>query len=194
MEEQFIYSVSPRRPIMLSDGTAIRVPKSVLLTKEELKSIIGKAIIYRRFPNGNVKVTTQNIDEVHVAENTAEAIAKAREAKVEDMSKHVGTVTVAEPVAAPVEEKNEEVKVEEPAPVVEEVKEEKTVEESPVAEEVAEPVEEAANEELKGEETKEDAPAEEVVEDTKTDSNKENKGNNTTIVYNNNKKKNRNNN
>ena len=151
LEEVYLYSVRPRRPIALSDGTVIRSAKSVYLSKEDLKTILPNSIIYRRFASGNVKVTTQNIDEVHVADPSKANSASTREAKVEEMSKHVGTVTVADP---------------EPAPVVEEIKKEEPVVEAPAVEEkVEEPVVEAA--------PVEEAKVEEVVNDNAVDNNNE---------------------
>ena len=157
LEEVYLYSVRPSRPIALSDGTVIRSAKSVYLSKEDLKTILPNSIIYRRFASGNVKVTTQNIDEVHVADPSKANSASTREAKVEEMSKHVGTVTVADPEPA---------KVVEPTPVVEEVKKEEPVVEAPTVEEkVEEPVVEAA--------PVEEAKVEEVVNDNAVDNNNE---------------------
>ena len=117
LEEVYLYSVAPKRPIRLTDGTCIRVPKSVYLSKEDLISILPKAIVYRRFVSVgiNEKVTTSNIDRVHRAEYipenewTGETVSSENAGKVftpsmEDNKKEETTEVVTpieEPVVAP---------------------------------------------------------------------------------------------
>ena len=72
MSKKYIYSVNPRRVISgLSDGTEIRVNKSLELSKEDVLLCLQKASVYRRFNtvtgagNDIVRVTTGNLDRLH---------------------------------------------------------------------------------------------------------------------------------
>lgn len=72
MSNKYIYSVNPRRVISgLSDGTEIRVNKSLELSKEDVLLCLQKASVYRRFNtvtgagNNIVRVTAGNLDRLH---------------------------------------------------------------------------------------------------------------------------------
>ena len=141
-EKVYLYTVYPKRQITgLSGVNALRVPKSVFLTKEDVKICLPRGSVYRRFANTgeNVRVTPNNLDRLHNAEFISE----------EDWEKGTVTTTeeapvveevVEEPVAAPVEEEvieevPEEVEVvEEDSLSVEEVEEEEDDEEDDVEE------------------------------------------------------------
>ena len=74
-EELFLYSVNPRRVITgLSEIKAIRTPKSVLLSKDEVYTCLKKATVYRRFASEgiNERVTIANVDRVHRANYISE--------------------------------------------------------------------------------------------------------------------------
>ena len=67
-EIRFLYSVNPKKIIKNLDGVgAIRIPKSLYLTKEQVKECLKYGSVYRRFANENrnVRVTVTNIDLLH---------------------------------------------------------------------------------------------------------------------------------
>lgn len=122
MSNKYIYSVNPRRVISgLSDGTEIRVNKSLELSKEDVLLCLQKASVYRRFNtvtgagNDIVRVTTGNLDRLHnekyMTEKEYEKFLAA------NASKDHGKVVNREPVQ---EKKPEPVKEEVKTPVVEE--------------------------------------------------------------------------
>lgn len=157
MENVFLYSVSPKKPLMLKDGTVIRVAKSVYLSKEDLVSILGKAVVYRRFIEAGVneKVTTANIDRVHREKYVSEADWK--NVQIKESSNNVGTVS--EPAKDPEPEKVEE-------PIKDEIK---TDEVSDSNESVEEVVESDDDDEIETVEVVEEENAEvesDVVEET----------------------------
>jgi hypothetical protein len=135
MSNKYIYSVNPRRVISgLSDGTEIRVNKSLELSKEDVLLCLQKASVYRRFNtvtgagNDIVRVTTGNLDRLHNEKYmTEEEYEKFLAANA---SKDHGKVVNREPVQEKKPEPVKEVKT----PVVEtEVVPEKP-EEAPVQE------------------------------------------------------------
>lgn len=144
MEKTYLYMVHPRKVITgLSGATALRSPKSLLLTKEDVKICLQRASVYRRFAMEgiNVRVTIDAVDRLHndhfIPEDKWDA-----EKGVE--------------IGAPVEE----------APVVEEVKEEAPVVEEPVVEEnnqVEEVVEDVKEEELTPSEEQTESSVEESI-------------------------------
>lgn len=138
-EERYIYSVNPSRTIVDIGGVkALRTPKSLELTKEEVLRALKVATVYRRFTKEGVnkRVTTLNLDMLH--RPTLLTPEEYEKVKIKEAAEGAGTVKESTPV---VEEKVvEEVKVEEPAVVAEE----KIEEPASVVEEV---VEETAPEE-----------------------------------------------
>lgn len=121
MSKKYIYSVNPRRVISgLSDGTEIRVNKSLELSKEDVLLCLQKASVYRRFNtvtgagNDIVRVTTGNLDRLHNEKYmTEEEYEKFLAANA---SKDHGKVVNHEPVQEKKPEPVKEVKT----PVVEE--------------------------------------------------------------------------
>ncbi len=67
-EKAFLYSVNPRKVITgISGVNAIRTPKSLYLTKDDVKICLQRASVYRRFA-GDVapeRVTIGNLDRLH---------------------------------------------------------------------------------------------------------------------------------
>ena len=183
MEKTYLYMVHPRKVITgLSGATALRSPKSLLLTKEDVIICLQRASVYRRFAQEgmNVRVTIDAVDRLHNdhfipedkwdAEKGVEKDAPVVENKVEA------------PVVTPAPEVKEELKVEEPvkeeAPVVEEKVEE--VVEEPVVEETnqVEEVEDDKQEELESSEDQQsvedtEEPDDMVVEDAATETEEE---------------------
>lgn len=115
MSKKYIYSVNPRRVISgLSDGTEIRVNKSLELSKEDVLLCLQKASVYRRFNtvtgagNDIVRVTTGNLDRLHNEKYmTEEEYAKFIAANA---SKDHGKVVNREPVQEKKPEPVKEVK------------------------------------------------------------------------------------
>ena len=68
-DKGYLYEVRPKKTVFIKSlGKNVRVPKSFYLTKEDVKSIIGNAHIFRRFtvPTTRVeRVHTGNIDRLH---------------------------------------------------------------------------------------------------------------------------------
>ena len=171
-EKVYLYTVYPKRQITgLSGVNALRVPKSVFLTKEDVKICLPRGSVYRRFANTgeNVRVTPNNLDRLHNAEFISE----------EDWEKGTVTTTeeapvveevVEEPVAAPVEEEVVE-EVPEEDPIVEEVPEEPVAApvEEEVIEEVPEEVEVVEEDSLSVEEVEEEEDEEDDVEEVVVD-------------------------
>lgn len=121
MEKTYLYMVHPRKVITgLSGATALRSPKSLLLTKEDVKICLQRASVYRRFAMEgiNVRVTIDAVDRLHNDHFIPEDKWDAEK----------GVEIGATAVETPAPEVKEEVKVEEPvkeeAPVVEEKVEE----------------------------------------------------------------------
>ena len=71
MEERFLYTVYPKKPIrgVLPGNKAISSGKSLSLTKEEVLGCMKFGTVYRRFANEgrNERVTTLNLDRLHNA-------------------------------------------------------------------------------------------------------------------------------
>lgn len=68
MQETFLYSVNPRKVITGIEGVGpIRTPKSLYLTKEDVKLCLSKGTVYRRFSleGRNERVTIANVDRLH---------------------------------------------------------------------------------------------------------------------------------
>lgn len=144
--KKYLYEVRPNRPVVNKQGRTTRCPFSDLLTKEDVMGYMKSANIWRRFPDGVVRVTGQNLDLLH-----RESMNNNYE---ENLSNSEVKVTVVEP-------KEEEEVI--PVETVEEVADTKEVVEEP---EVETPVEEA-KEEVPTETVEDVAENKEVVEDPK---------------------------
>ena len=69
----FLYEVDPKRVITGIPGIpAIRVRKSVYLTKDDVIKCLEKGSVYRRFSLKTERVTTANLDRVHREEYISE--------------------------------------------------------------------------------------------------------------------------
>lgn len=134
--ETYMYSIiNNRRPIILSNGTEIRSPRSIYLTKEDVYTCLKSSYVYRRFsPDHLERVNTGNVDRLHNAkfipenewnQESVETVVEPEEPEVEN-SVEV-TEEVIEEAENPVFEEVEEI-----------IEEEITTEESD-PEEVAEP-------------------------------------------------------
>ena len=72
-ENIFLYEVHPKRVITGIPGIpAIRVRKSVYLTKDDVIKCLEKGSVYRRFSLKTERVTTANLDRVHREEYISE--------------------------------------------------------------------------------------------------------------------------
>ena len=72
-EDIFLYEVHPKRVITGIPGIpAIRVRKSVYLTKDDVIKCLEKGSVYRRFSLKTERVTTANLDRVHREEYISE--------------------------------------------------------------------------------------------------------------------------
>ena len=144
LEEVYIYSVSPRRPLVLKDGTCVKVPKSLYLSKEDLYNIVGKnAVVYRRFIEEgiNERVTIDSIERLHRANYIPE-----NEWKGEATGTVVDTTPVTAPVTDEVKEDNkEEVNI---ADTIEEKVDPIPVDEESVVEEEAQEESKEVNEDV----------------------------------------------
>ena len=70
MEVRFLYSVNPKKPIKtIKTIPVLRAPKSLQLTKEEVRECLKYGSVYRRFANEgrNERVTINNVDRLHNA-------------------------------------------------------------------------------------------------------------------------------
>lgn len=160
MERVFLYSVCPKKVIKeLPTTIPIRSPKSLYLTKEQVKICLKYGSVYRRFANEqrNERVTIMNIDRLHNEKYMTEEQYKEYEQSLKDGQR--GSVIVGEPkVEDPVPEVKEdkvEVKVEEKVETV--VTEDPVVEEEKVEDDgIIRPTEES--------ETPESITSEEVVD------------------------------
>ena len=67
MDDKYLYEVRPVKPIVIPEGRSIKRPSSLLLSKEEVKEVMKKARVYRKFPDNinPVPVTGENLDELH---------------------------------------------------------------------------------------------------------------------------------
>lgn len=73
-EELYIYAVHPKKVIVIDGVGAIRSPKSLYLSKEDVLACLKKASVYRRFPFGvSEKVNIDNIDRLHREKYMTEA-------------------------------------------------------------------------------------------------------------------------
>lgn len=150
-DKGYLYEVRPKKTVFIKSlGKNVRVPKSFYLTKEDVKSIIGNAHIFRRFtvPTTRVeRVHTGNIDRLHneyyMTEEEYKEFLKRQAAE--------GSQTVKEVVPEVKEETPAVEEVKEEIPVVEPVTEEVSVEETPEEEEV-------------------ETVADEIIEESNTDS------------------------
>lgn len=120
MDVRYLYSVNPKKPIRTIKGVPIlRTPKSLQLTKEDVRECLKFGSVYRRFANENriERVTINSVDRFHNAkfmtEEEYEAFLKA------NIDSKTGTVINTQMVEEP---------------VVEEVLVEETVDETPVEE------------------------------------------------------------
>ena len=65
-EELYIYAVHPKKVIVIDGVGAIRSPKSLYLSKEDVLTCLKKASVYRRFPFGiSERVNIDNADRLH---------------------------------------------------------------------------------------------------------------------------------
>lgn len=150
METVFLYSVNPKKVIKELPTLPIRSPRSLYLTKDQVKICLKYGSVYRRFANENrnEKVTLSNVDRFHNEKFMTEV--EYNEFKASKLSENRGTVI----------SENEVKKAEFIAPEIEEVevKEEvitEVVEEAPIVEDVVETVVEDSVEEKVEDEKKE---------------------------------------
>ena len=187
METTFLYSVNPKKVIKELPTLPIRAPKSLYLTKDQVKICLKYGSVYRRFANEqrNERVTVSNIDRLHNEKfMTEEQYENYKDSLISD---NRGSVIQApeekpeQPAETKVEDVKDEVKEDPVTPVVETPVQDTVVENTEVNNEVQEnenpvvetPVEEVATTELPVETKVED----EVKEDPKNnDSNKNNYG------------------
>ncbi len=148
--KKYLYEVRPNRPVVNKQGRTTRCPFSDLLTKEDVMGYMKSANIWRRFPDGVVRVTGQNLDLLHreSMNNTYEENLSNSEVKVTVVEPKEEEVIPVETVEEVVEEPKVETPVEVPkeeipAETVEEVTETEEVVEEP---EVETPVEEPKEE------------------------------------------------
>lgn len=151
-DEKYLYEVHPVRPVISPiEGRLVRRPFSCELTISQLGEIMGKARVFRRFPDLTelVPVTGATVHELHRA-RFSDPIPEVAFKEKERANAELVDVNRNEPVTAPV--------VEEKPVVVEEPTVEEVI--APEPEKVEEaPVEET---EQKTEETAEIATSEEV--------------------------------
>ena len=128
MDVRYLYSVNPKKPIRTIKGVPVlRTPKSLQLTKEDVRECLKYGSVYRRFANENriERVTINTVDRFHNAkfmtEEDYEAFLKA------NIDSKTGTVINTQEV---VEESVEEVAVVEEELMIEEVEETSVEEES----------------------------------------------------------------
>ena len=132
---RYLYEVKPLRPVPFG-GRSVRVPASMLLTKDEVMYFMGYGPVYRKFVDTDilepVKVTGENIDSLHCdypktatkKEYNAPVIEEVAMPEENVVEKNVIEDSVAEDaveVSAPVEEKEvveEVIPNEEPEEVV----------------------------------------------------------------------------
>lgn len=148
--EVYLYTVHPKRPLKIEGVGVVRTPKTLSLTKEDVKLAIKGASVYRRFANIgiNERVTTLNIDRLHRAEYISEKdweqvkINEASEGHAEVASKpeEVKPEPAVEPTPA------EESTVEEATEVVTEEESTVITEEPVVEDEAVEVAEEVVSE------------------------------------------------
>jgi hypothetical protein len=93
MDTRFLYSVNPKKPIRTIKGVPVlRTPKSLQLTKEDVRECLKYGSVYRRFANESriERVTINNVDRLHNAKFMTE---KEYEAFLQDnIDNKVGTV------------------------------------------------------------------------------------------------------
>mgnify|MGYP007070223964 CR=1 FL=1 len=134
MEQTYLYSVRPRKPIKDLEGISfIRTPRTLQLTKDDvIKCLNNAASIYRYFANEGkqIRVTIDTVDRLHNEKFMEEDDYKAFLAG--ELGKNSGKVIEAVVEDTKTEEKIEESKeviVEEnPAKVTEEIETELTTE------------------------------------------------------------------
>ena len=111
LENTFLYSVYPKRVIKeLPTTTPIRTPKSLYLTKDQVKICLKYGSVYRRFANEkrNEKVTILNVDRLHNATfMTEEEYDKFKDSLVSDKR---GSVIVTGEETKMVEEEHNKIK------------------------------------------------------------------------------------
>ena len=165
--ETYLYEVRCTRVIKLDCGVEITTPRSLYLTKDDVKKCLQTAYVFRRFADhGLERVTVANLDRLHNATFIPE-------------SEWNGTVEEVEPEVVE-EVKEEETPVEEPAqeepvvvaedPVVEDEKSDTTEESTDTPEEAAELT--SANEEVNGvvvDDTVEDVSSDEEAEEDESE-------------------------
>lgn len=67
-EVKYLYTIHPRRPIKgLSEVPIVRVPKTLALTKDDVRKCLKLAAVWRRFDNGDnlVRVVPSSVDRLH---------------------------------------------------------------------------------------------------------------------------------
>lgn len=118
MEETYVYTVVPKRPIRgVVKGKIITKESNLFLTKDEVLLCLKHGPVYRKFyhPDKPEKVTPSNLDRLHRAEHLTEEQYNAllEKESVDEEEPEVQEEVVEE---SPVEE---DVEVEEPAEEVE---------------------------------------------------------------------------
>lgn len=112
-EQRYMYTVSPKRPVKgLSEVPILRVRKSLMLTKEDVKKCLQSGSVYRRFtPDCVERVTIANLDRFHNEKFMTETEYEAFLAG--ELGKDSGKVEIPTvPIVAP--------PVEDPVPAVDE--------------------------------------------------------------------------
>lgn len=180
MDTRFLYSVNPKKPIRTIKGLPVlRTPKSLNLSKEEVKECLKYGSVYRRFANEarNERVTINSVDRLHNAKfMTEEEYEAFLKANIDGKTGTVINTTVEEtkPVEEPVVETVAEETTEEVVENDEESEEEPVVETEDTTEEVVESNEESVEETVIEEVAEEvvENNEEPVVEETETTSEK----------------------
>lgn len=155
MEQTYLYAVHPKKVIRDLPIAPIRAPKSLQLTKDQVRTCLKSGTVYRRFAseNRNERVTICNIDRLHHARYMSEEDYEAF--KDQEQNGNRGSVIEEHHSTPSVEESHEETisnEIKEDNPVVEEYEDE--VLEEPVEENTEAVVNE--NDEIVDESTVED--------------------------------------
>lgn len=99
METTYLYSVNPKKIIKDLPTPPIRSPRSLYLTKDQVRICLKSGTVYRRFAaeNRNERVTILNIDRLHNDKfMTEEEYKLFLESKVNDQRGSITTVNTEE--------------------------------------------------------------------------------------------------
>lgn len=185
--KKYLYEVRPNRPVVNKEGRITRCPFSDLLTKEDVMGYMKSANIWRRFPDGVVRVTGQNLDLLH-----REKMDKVNSSEMneENLSDSEVKVTIVEPkeeevIPAEIVEKANETAKE----VVEEPEVETSIEEDKeILTETSDTVTDSLEDDTQVDENTDDSEVEEVkneaVEESTVVSQEESKKEHQNVVIN----------